>query len=166
RFPRSLPRPAAPAAAYRCLRAVEPGSWASASSGRPAVHRRSCHRCLPHLVALHLRQRLLEVLTLDNSFHRRSCDRRAFETGFRRTRFDRSGNDARGFTPRFAAQVQLQLILLPHGSREIAALLPSSTVRAFGGAPPPTMPSADFCATIRSPCDDPSPEGHGADLPR
>ena len=27
----------------------------------------------------------------------------------------RSGNDARGFTPRFAAQVQLQLILLPHG---------------------------------------------------
>src|SRR6516164_9509868 len=118
------------------------------------------------LVALHLRQRLLEVLTLDDSFHRRSCDRRAFETGFRRTRFDRSGNDARGFTPRFAAQVQLQLILLPHGSREITALLPSSTVRAFGGAPPPTMPSADFCATIRSPCDDPSPEGHGADLPR
>src|SRR6516165_2860294 len=41
------------------------------------------------LVALHLRQRLLEVLTLDDSFHRRSCDRRAFETGFRRTRFDR-----------------------------------------------------------------------------
>src|ERR1700756_100661 len=28
------------------------------------------------------------------------------------------------------------------------------------------MPSADFCATVRSPCDDPSPEGHGADLPR
>jgi hypothetical protein len=93
------------------------------------------------------------------------CDR-AFETGFRRTRFDRSGNDARGFTPRFAAQAHLQLILLPHGSREIAALLPASTVRAFGGAPPPTMPSADFCATIRSPCDDLSPEGHGADLPR
>jgi hypothetical protein len=111
------------------------------------------------LVALHLRQRLLEVLALDNSFHRRSCDRRAFETGFRRTRFDRSGNDARGFTPRFTAQAQLQLILLPHGSREIAALLPSSTVRAYGGAPPPTMPSADFCATIRSPCDDLSPEG-------
>ncbi len=66
---------------------------------------------------------MLEVLTLNNSFHRRSCDRRAFETGFRRARFDRSGNDARGFTPRFAAQAQLQLILLPHGSREIAALL-------------------------------------------
>jgi hypothetical protein len=51
-------------------------------------------------------------------------------------------------------------------TREIAALPPSSAVRAFGGAPPPTMPSADFCATIRSPCDDLSPEGHGADLPR
>src|SRR5208337_2946432 len=42
--------------------------------------------------------------------------------------------------------------LLPHGSREIVALLASSTVRAFGGAPPPTMPSADFCAAVRVPC--------------
>src|ERR1700693_4190713 len=32
-----------------------------------------------------------------------------------------------------------------------AALLATSTVQAFGGAPPPTMPSADFCAAIRSP---------------
>src|SRR5262249_49317773 len=118
------------------------------------------------LVALHLRQRLLEVLTLDNSFHRRSCDRRAFETGFRRTRFDRSGNDPRGFTPRVAPPLQLQVILLRHGSAALAAPLPSSTVRASGGAPPPTMPSADCCATIRSPCDAPSPEGHGAALPR
>src|SRR6516164_3764523 len=30
-------------------------------------------------------------------------------------------------------------------------LLASSTVRAFGGALPPTMPSADFCAAVRSP---------------
>src|SRR5215471_7114753 len=35
-----------------------------------------------------------------------------------------------------------------------AALLATSTVRAFGGAPPPTMPSADFCAAVRSPCGD------------
>src|SRR5215467_9883290 len=35
-----------------------------------------------------------------------------------------------------------------------AALLATSTVRAFGGAPPPTMPSADFCVAVRSPCDD------------
>src|SRR5262252_8709461 len=38
-----------------------------------------------------------------------------------------------------------------------AALLATSTVRAFGGALPPTMPSADFCAAVRSPYDDFSP---------
>jgi hypothetical protein len=48
------------------------------------------------------------------------------------------------------AQVQLYLILLPHGSCEIAVLLTASTVRAFGGARPPTTPSADFCAAVRS----------------
>src|SRR5207253_785271 len=63
-----------------------------------------------------------------------------------------TGGGARGFTPRSGAQVQLDLILLPHGSREITALLASSTVRAFGGALPPTMPSADFCAAVRPPC--------------
>ena len=34
---------------------------------------------------------------------------------------------------------------------------PTSTVRAFGGALPPTMPSADFCAAIGSSCDNLSP---------
>ena len=29
-----------------------------------------------------------------------------------------------------------------------------STVRAFGGSAPPTMPSADFCAAVRPPCGD------------
>src|SRR5215831_3691475 len=38
-----------------------------------------------------------------------------------------------------------------------AALLATSTVRAFGGALPPTMPSADFCVAVRSPYDDFSP---------
>src|SRR5215831_9931576 len=109
------------------------------------------------LVALHLRQRFPQVLTLDNCFHRRSGDRRAFKTGFRRACFGLLGGDVRGFTLRSGAQVQLDLILLPHGSREIAALLATSTVRAFGGAPPPTMPSADFCVAVRSPYDDFSP---------
>ncbi len=118
------------------------------------------------LVALHLRQRLLQVLTLDNCFHRRLCDRRAFETGFRRARFGLLGGGVWGFTLRSGAQVQLVLIFLPHGSREIVALLATFTVRAFGGAPPPTMPSADFCAAIRSPYDDLSPEGRSTDLPR
>src|ERR1700761_3812602 len=32
-----------------------------------------------------------------------------------------------------------------------AALLATSTVRAFGSALPPNMPSADFCAAVRPP---------------
>src|SRR5713226_5783249 len=109
-------------------------------------------------VALHLRQRFLQVLTLDNCFHRRSRDHRAFETGSRRARFGLSGGGVSGFTLRSGAQVQLDLILLPHGSHEITALLASSSVRAFGGALPPTMPSADFCAAVRSPYDGLSPQ--------
>src|ERR1019366_3464546 len=109
-------------------------------------------------VALHLRQRCLQIFTLDNVFHRRSRDRRAFETGFRRACFGLSGGGASGFTLRSGAQVQFDLILLPHGSHEIAVLLATSIVRAFGGARPPTMPSADFCAAIRPPYGDLSPE--------
>jgi len=106
------------------------------------------------LVALHLRQCLLQILTLNHCFHRRPCGRRAFETGLRRACFGRLGGGASGFTLRPGAQGQFDPIFLPHGSREIAALLATSTVPAFGGAPPPTMPSADFCAAVRSPCDD------------
>src|ERR1700686_4894178 len=108
-------------------------------------------------VALHLRQRCLQILTLDNVFHRRARDRRAFETGFRRARFGLSGGGASGFTLRPGAQVQFDLILLPHGSPDIAALLASSSVQAFGGALPPTTPSADFCAAVRPPYGDLSP---------
>ena len=103
------------------------------------------------LVARHLRQRFLQVLTLDNSFHRRPCDRRAFETGLRRACFGLSGGGAWGFTLRSGARVQLALIFLPHGSREMTVLLTTSTVQAFSGALPPTTPSADFCAAIRPP---------------
>ena len=105
------------------------------------------------LVALHLRQRFLQILTLGYCFHRRFCDRRAFETDFRRARFGLLGGGARGFTLCSGAQVQLDLIVLPHDAREITALLAASTVRAFGSALPPTMPSADFCVVVRSPCD-------------
>src|SRR6202451_382773 len=108
-------------------------------------------------VTLHLRQRFLQVLTLENCFHRRPCDRRAFETGFTRACFGLLGGDASGFTLRSGAQVQFDLIFLPHGLHEIAALLTTSTVRAFGGALPPTTPSADFCTAVRPPCDRLSP---------
>src|ERR1035438_6581678 len=80
------------------------------------------------------------ILTLDYCFHPRPCDRRAFETGFRRACFGLLGGGASGFTLCPGAQVQFDLIFLPHGSHEIAALLASSTVRAFGGALPPTLP--------------------------
>jgi hypothetical protein len=109
------------------------------------------------LVALHLRQRLLQIVTFDHCFHRRSRDRRAFETGFRRANFALSGGGAWGFTLRSGARVQLALIFLPHGSREITVLLATSTVQAFSGTLPPTMPSADFCTAVRSPCGDLSP---------
>jgi len=89
------------------------------------------------LVALHLPQGLLEVLTLDYVFHRRPTDRRAFEVGFRRVRFGLSGGGAQGFTLRSGSQGQVLLILLPHGVCEIALLLASSIVRAFVRLKPP-----------------------------
>ncbi|MGA8705717.1 MAG: hypothetical protein WB646_01885 [Steroidobacteraceae bacterium] len=86
------------------------------------------------LVPLDLRQCLLQVRTLDNRFHRRSNQGRpAFDIGSRRARFGPLGGGAQGFTLRPDAQVQLDLILLPHGSREIAVL----------PAIPPFRPSAD-----------------------
>lgn len=108
-------------------------------------------------VALHLRQRCLQILTLEDCFHRRPCDRRAFEAGFRRAGFGLLGGGLRGFTLRSGAQAQFDLILLPHGSHEIAALLATSTVQAFSGALPPTTPSADFCTAVRPPYDGLSP---------
>jgi hypothetical protein len=74
------------------------------------------------------------------------CSRQAFAVRALRT----LGRRRFGLHPPPGAQVQLDLIVLPHGSHEI--LLVSSTVRAFGGALPPTMPSADFCAAVRPPC--------------
>ena len=38
--------------------------------------------------------------------------------------------------------------------RDARVYSPLPTVRAFGWIAPPTMPSADFCAAVRSPCDD------------
>jgi len=38
--------------------------------------------------------------------------------------------------------------------RDARIYFPLPTVRAFGRIAPPTMPSADFCAAVRSPCDD------------
>ena len=51
------------------------------------------------LVALHLRQRLLQILTLDYRFHRRPAGRRAFEAGFRRMGFRSLGQRHSGLHP-------------------------------------------------------------------
>src|SRR5579863_3184936 len=87
------------------------------------------------LVALYSLQCLPQVLTLDNRFHGRPSCRRAFDVGSRRAGFSLSGGGASGFTRCAAARAQLSLCLLLHRLREIAALLASSTVQAFGGAP-------------------------------
>ena len=84
------------------------------------------------LVALDLLQRLPQIVTLDNHFHRRPTSRRAFKAGFRRTDFGLSGGGIAGFTRSSGSQVQHDLFLLPHRRSEIAALLASSTVQAFG----------------------------------
>jgi len=87
--------------------------------GAPLL-RRTCSSRSPH------------VVTLDNRFHRRPTGRRTFETGFRRSDFGLLGGVALGFTRRSGSQVQHYLIVLPLHRSEIASLLASSTVRAFG----------------------------------
>src|SRR5262249_23255413 len=86
------------------------------------------------LVALDLLQRLQQIATLDNSFHRQPRGRRAFEAGFRRADFGLLGGGIAGFSRRSGSQVQLHLILLQHRSaRELPLYWPL----------PPFGPSAD-----------------------
>ena len=101
--------------------------------GRQVIDTHAVDPCRT-FVALHLRQRCLQILTLDNVFHRRSRDRRAFETGFRRACFSLLGGGASGFTLRPGAQVQLDLIFLLHGLHEITALLASPAFRPSAAA--------------------------------
>ena len=87
-------------------------------------------------VALHSRQRFLEIVPLDNRFHARSGQgRRAFDCGVRRIGFDPSGADASGFTRRFHSESQFELDFRPPGQCESPALLTLSTVRAFAPGP-------------------------------
>ena len=52
------------------------------------------------LVALNLRQRLSQIVSLDNRFHRRPTGRPAFDFGCRRSGFGPFRAGASGFTPR------------------------------------------------------------------
>ena len=63
------------------------------------------------LVALHSRQRFLEIVPLDNRFHARSGHgRRAFDCSARRIGFGPSGADASGFTRRLHSETQLEAV--------------------------------------------------------
>src|SRR6266849_4950248 len=144
----SVSPPAVPAAAYKCRRAVAPGSRASAPSGRAPGPRSSCHRCprrpcWPSLVPVpssdcYARQSLPWTAQLPPGFRYRFSPH-----GVRAL-----GGGASGFTRRPGAQVQLDLILLPHGPYEIAALLASSTVQAFAELPRLLCPL--LTSTLRS----------------
>jgi hypothetical protein len=85
------------------------------------------------LVALNLRQRLPQIVPLDNRFHARSGQgRRALGCGARRVGFGPSGAEASGFTRRPFAESQFELDFRPPGQCESSALLALPTVRAFG----------------------------------
>ena len=86
-------------------------------------------------VAPDLRQRLPQIVTLDNRFHRRPAGRQAFGGDARRTSFGPCRPRASGFTLRRGREGQVKLGFLPHGSCESAVLL----------ATPPFGPSAARC---------------------
>src|SRR3954467_11157332 len=84
------------------------------------------------LVAPHLRERLPQIVALDNPVHGRSNpDRRAVGGGHRRAGFGPFGGGAWGFTPHLRPEGQLKLVFPPPGPHEIAVLLAHSTVLAF-----------------------------------
>ena len=88
------------------------------------------------LVAPDLCQRLRQIVSLDNRFHRRSGpDRLAFEGGFRRAGFGPCRIEPRGFTLRRLWEGQFEVDFLPHVPREVPVLL---AVPSFG--PSPEMP--------------------------
>lgn len=121
-------------------------------------------------VGPHSSQRLPQVLSLTNLLHQLLGVRRALGSALRRARFGPSPRGPRGFTPRTARKGQLALAFLPLFAHESRLLLALPAVQAFGGVslpgspgsfPPPTMPSADFCAAVREPLGSLSPCSSG-----
>src|SRR5216684_2283248 len=87
------------------------------------------------LVGLHSYQCLPQIPTLDYRFHGRPNRRLAFDIGSRRAGFGLLGGGASGFTRRPGAQVQLDLILLPHGPARSPLYLPLPPFRPSSGCP-------------------------------
>jgi hypothetical protein len=87
------------------------------------------------LVALHMRQRLPQIVSLDNRFHRRPLGRLAFDLDVRRPGFSPFHADASGFTRRPGLQGDLQFSFLPHGPSEFTVLLAIPSFRPSAGCP-------------------------------
>src|SRR5215212_1707557 len=88
------------------------------------------------LVAPHLRERLSQIVALDNPVHGRSNrDRRAVGAGSRRAGFGSLWRGAWGFTPYLRPKGQLQLDFLPLDPHEIPALLPTPPFGPSLGCP-------------------------------
>jgi hypothetical protein len=109
------------------------------------------------LVGLYSCQCTSQVITLHNRFHGRPLGRPAFELGFRRAGFGLLGSGAQGFTRCSGAQVQLDLIILPHDPFEIAVLLATPTVQAFDGSLRLLCPLLTSALRVLTPCGAPSP---------
>ncbi|WP_164987234.1 MULTISPECIES: hypothetical protein [Mesorhizobium] len=89
------------------------------------------------LVAPDLRQRLPQIVAIDNRFHARSGHRRrAFGSGVRRTGFGPCPKAVAGFTRADLRKGQLKLGFLPHGQCENSVLLVLPTVWAFASGKP------------------------------
>ena len=86
-------------------------------------------------VALNMRQRLPQIVSLDNHFHRRPTGRLAFDFGCRRSGFGPFHAAASGFTRRSVLQGDLQFSFLPHRPSEIAVLLAIPSFRPSAGRP-------------------------------
>jgi len=87
------------------------------------------------LVAFHMRQRLPQIVSLDNRFHRRPTGRLAFGFGSRRPGFGPFHAAASGFTRCRRLQGDLQFSFLPHRPSEIAVLLAVPSFRPSPGRP-------------------------------
>jgi len=113
-----------------------------------------------------------ERVSLDHLLRQPFGSSRAFGPALHRERFGPSLDNPRSFTPLRCREGQLPLVFRPLFAPESRCLLASPfesfhTVRAFLTLVT-TMPSADFCSGIRTPCDALSPgqPGPPADLPR
>src|ERR1700682_2162466 len=150
----SVSPPAVPAAACKCRQAAEPGSWASAPSDRAPSPRRSSHRCprrpcWPSLVPVpssdcYAPQPLPWTAQLPPGVRHRFSPSGLRSLGRRRFGLHPLPRCPSSARPDSSAA-------WPVRDRRSTCLFHRSGLRRVA---PATMPSADFCAAIRTPFDD------------